>query len=409
MCPSRAPRDQETRDGPPSKSAIEWRLPQSETPDESRYIMAEPLTNYFGADIPRQIADQIAAVYPAFPRRDFLESALRGYAALGLMLRGRHIARALRQHLPESYEAALAILLASLESPVPPPLPDHGMASFRYLPHVCFVGEYGLDHFEPSMQAQYVLTQRFTAEFSIRPFLERYQETTLARLGTWATDPSPHVRRLVSEGTRPRLPWAPRLRAFQADPRPVLALLEYLKNDPALYVRRSVANNLNDIGKDHPELLAKTAKAWLAHATDERRWIIRHALRSAVKRGDPGALRVLGVGHPADVRVRRRTVTPSRIRVGGSVTVAFELVNRRPRHQRVLVDFQIHFVKSTGRTAPKVFKLKTVSLPPGSAHRFSKTLSLAPMTTRRHYPGRHQVDVLLNGRATPLGSFDLQA
>lgn len=369
--------------------------------------MAEPLKNHFGAEIPRTIAEMIVAVYPAFPKAQFLRTTLKGYDALELMPRGRQIARFLRQHLPNSYEQAIAILLASLGPVLPQQKGDGGMAPFLYMPYTMFVEEYGLDHFELSMRAQYELTQRFTAEFSIRPFLERHREATLARLTQWATDPSPDVRRLVSEGTRPRLPWAPHLRDFQADPQPVLALLDLLKDDPDLYVRRSVANNLNDIGKDHPALLAETAKRWMRNATEERRWLIQHALRSAVKRGEPGALHVLGAGHPAQVIVRQKSITPSRARVGQSVTVAFDLRNAQSKPQRVMVDFRIHFVKANGSTAPKVFKLKLLELPPRERISLKKTVSLAPMTTRTHYPGRHRVDILLNGRAKPLGAFEL--
>ncbi|NOT94819.1 MAG: DNA alkylation repair protein [Nitrospira sp.] len=371
--------------------------------------MAEPLKNHFGPTIPRTIAEMIVAVYPAFPKAQFLRTSLKNYEPLELMPRGRHIARALRQHLPDDYEEAIEILLASLGPDVPKQASDGGMAPFLYMPHTMFVQDYGLDHFEPSMRAQYELTQRFTAEFSIRPFLERHREATLARLTQWATDPSPDVRRLVSEGTRPRLPWAPRLRDFQADPQPVLALLDLLKDDPDLYVRRSVANNLNDIGKDHPALLAETAKKWMKNATEERRWLIRHALRSAVKRGEPGALHVLGAGHEANVVVRQRSITPSKVRLGQSVTVAFELKNAQSKPQRVMVDFQIHFVKANGSTSPKVFKLKMIELAPRASVSLKKTVSLKPMTTRRHYPGPHRVDILLNGRAKPLGRFELLA
>ncbi len=371
--------------------------------------MAEPLKNHFGANIPRTIAEMIVSVHPAFPKAQFLRTALKDYEPLELMPRGRHIARALRQHLPVDYEEAIEILLASLGPSAPKQAGDGGMAPFFYMPHTMFVQDYGLDHFEPSMRAQYELTQRFTAEFSIRPFLERHREATLARLTQWATDPSPDVRRLVSEGTRPRLPWAPRLREFQADPQPVLALLDLLKDDPDLYVRRSVANNLNDIGKDHPALLAETAKRWMRNATEERRWLIRHALRSAVKRGEPGALHVLGAGHEANVVVRQRSITPSLVRVGQSVTVAFELRNAQSKLQRVVVDFQIHFVKANGSTTPKVFKLKMIELAPGDSVSLKKTVSLKPMTTRKHYPGPHRVEILLNGRAKPLGRFELLA
>lgn len=369
--------------------------------------MGEPLTQFFGPDVPRRIADQIRAVHAAFPRARFLRNALQGYEPLNLMARGRKIARALHDSLPRHFPEAIPILLASLESAPPKQDGDRGMAPFFYLPHTLYVAEYGLDHFGLSMQAQYELTQRFTAEFSIRPFLERYPEATLAQLKVWAIDPSPDVRRLVSEGTRPRLPWAPRLRAFQRDPRPVLALLELLKDDSELYVRRSVANNLNDIGKDHPALLAATAQAWLRGASEERHWIIRHALRSAVKRGEPGALRVLGAGRPAQVLVRKRVVSPKMVTLGNSVAIGVDLINSSPTAQHVIADFQIHFVKANGKAAPKVFKLKTLNLTPGARVRLRKTVSLKSMTTRRHHPGKHRVELLLNGRAQSLGQFDL--
>jgi 3-methyladenine DNA glycosylase AlkC len=368
--------------------------------------VAEPLKNHFGSEIPKRIAGMISAVFSGFDADTFLTEALKGYEALDLTPRGWQIAKALRRHLPDEYPKAAEILIASL-GPKLDRAEEQGMAPFLYLPHVLFVAEYGLDHFEISMQAQYELTQRFTAEFSIRPFLVRYPEQTLARLETWTNDPSPHVRRLVSEGTRPRLPWAPRLRGFQKDPRPVLAILERLKDDPELYVRRSVANNLNDIGKDHPALLVETARRWMNDATEERLWLIRHALRSAIKRGEPGALGVLGFGKKAKVAIRNATITPKRPRVGGSVRIGFEVVNKGSRRQRVLVDFRVHFVKANEKTSPKIFKLKTVELAPKETILLGKTISLTEMTTRKHYPGTHRVDVVLNGTAEPLGWFEL--
>lgn len=368
--------------------------------------MAEPLKHQFGPDVPQAIASMVTAVHRSFPARDFLEDALNGYETLELMPRGRHIARALRRHLPEHFPDAISILMASLSQPSGRD-PDAGMASFLFLPHCCFVADYGLDHFEPSMQAQHALTQRFTAEFSIRPFLMRHPQATLERLARWAQDPSEHVRRLVSEGTRPRLPWAPRLPAFQADPAPVLALLEVLRDDPSLYVRRSVANNLNDIGKDHPQLLADTARRWLRGATPEREWVVRHALRWAVKQGAPWALDVLGFGQAARVALGQVTLHPARARIGGALHVAFDLHNPSKRHQHLLIDLQVHYIKANGVGSPKVFKLKTVDLAPGQAVHLQKRLSLAEMTTRKHHPGEHRVDVLVNGQALPLGSFQL--
>ena len=370
--------------------------------------MAEPLINQYGADVPKAIARMLAAVHPAFDSEKFLRDVLRGYDALALMPRGKHIAQYLQRHLPQHYPQAVDILLASLDQPHGRPA-GLSMASFLYLPHTLFVAQFGLDHFEDSMRAQHVLTQRFNAEFSLRPFLQKHETATLARLQQWADDPSAHVRRLVSEGTRPRLPWASRLPAFQKNPAPVLALLELLKDDPELYVRRSVANNLNDIGKDHPDLLAKTAKQWLKGASEDRRWVVQHALRSAVKRGEAGALAVLGFGKSAQVNVVNVRITPRQVLLGEKVNIAFGVSNTSDKTQQVLVDFCIHYVKASGKTSAKVFKLKALMLAPKETAQLSKTVSTAEMTTRTHHAGRHTVDVLLNGQARALGVFELSA
>ena len=356
--------------------------------------------------MPKAIASMVSAVFPAFPAKVFLRDALSGYEALELMQRGRHIARVLRRHLPEPYPKAVDILMASAAQPSGRD-PTSSMAGFLFMPHCFFVAEYGLDDFEPSMRAQYLLTQRFTAEFSIRPFLIQHPEATLARLKQWARDPSAQVRRLVSEGSRPRLPWASRLPAFQADPRPVLELLELLKDDPSLYVRRSVANNLNDIGKDHPKLLADTAQRWLVGASPERSWVVRHALRFAVKNGDVAALGVLGFGKAARVQIHGVSFDPPYPAVGGAVRIAFDLHNPTRYPQDVLVDLRVLYVKANGSSAAKVFKLKSIALGSLDTVHLRKKLSLVEMTTRKHYAGCHAVEVLVNGQVMRLGSFDL--
>jgi 3-methyladenine DNA glycosylase AlkC len=369
--------------------------------------MSARLKDAYGPEVPRRIAAMVKAVHAAFPERAFLRDALDGYEALELMPRGRHLARALARHLPRDFPEAARILVASMDAPVP--ATGGAMASFVFMPHAFFVAENGLDHFEAAMAAQHAITQRFTAEFSIRPFLERHPGRTLARLAEWTRDASPHVRRLVSEGTRPRLPWAPRLPAFQRDPAPVLALLEMLRDDPELYVRRSVANSLNDIGKDHPALLVATCERWMRDASASRRWIVGHALRGAVKRGDADALRVLGFGGSAGLEVRDAAVAPKRARMGGKVEIAFTVRNTSRKMQRAVVDFRIHYVKARGTTSPKVFKMRVVELAPGAEARLAKTVTLADLTTRRHHAGRHAVEALVNGTPSPAGAFDLVA
>jgi hypothetical protein len=216
-----------------------------------------------------------------------------------------------------------------------------------------------------------------------------------------------HVRRLVSEGTRPRLPWAPRLRMFQQDPTPVLTLLELLKDDPELYVRRSVANNLNDIGKDHPEVLFATCRRWAMNASPEREWLIRHALRSSVKRGEAGALQLLGYQRAPEVRVEKVKITPKRAAIGGAVDFSFDLVSSAQSKQELLIDYRVFFVKADGSSRPKVFKLTAIELKRGESTSLSARISLRQMSTRTHYPGRHRIELIVNGTALPLGAFEV--
>ena len=369
--------------------------------------MAEALKHFFDRPLVASIADALAGVHPGLDRRRFVADALRGLTELELLARGWHIADAIHRHLPEDFPTAARLLVASLG----PELADSesfGMAPFRYLPHVCFVARYGIEHFEPSMQAQLELTKRFSAESSIRPFIERYPEQTYARLLLWAKHPNVHVRRLVSEGTRPRLPWAARLREYQRDPAPVIALLELLKDDPERYVQRSVANSLNDIGKDHPERLVEVCRAWHQGAGEGRRWVVKHALRSLVKRAHPGALELLGVGARPLVSVRGVALAPTRPRRGALLTVSFELASTGRATQTLLVDYAVHFVKANGARRAKVFKLRRLELPPRGRVQLEARVSLVDMTTRKHHAGRHAMDLLVNGVRLPLCEFDVR-
>jgi 3-methyladenine DNA glycosylase AlkC len=282
------------------------------------------------------------------------------------------------------------------------------MAPFRYLPHLIYVAEHGLEHFDLSLRAQYEITKRFSAESSIRAFIAKDPERTFAVLRRWARDPSAHVRRLVSEGTRLRLPWAARVAWLDAHPERVLELIDPLKDDPTTLVRRSVANNLNDLGKVHPDLLVRTCAAWLEGASPERGALVEHALRSAVKRGDREALALLGYGRRPGVVLERARFTPRRVAIGGTVAVTFALRSRAGRSQDLLVDLAVHFVKARGSSGrPKVFKVRRVVLPPRGTVRLAARISLAVHTTRVPRPGRHAVDVLVNGVALPAGAFDV--
>jgi 3-methyladenine DNA glycosylase AlkC len=366
--------------------------------------VAKALKHFFDESIVRGIAHELARVYPKLPAPAFVDACMEKLSTLSLTGRAWHIADVMHGFLPTSYREAVSVLLDSLGDELQKP-GGNTMAPFRYLPHVFYVQKYGLNDFEVSMRAQYELTQRFTAEWSIRAFLVRYPEETYARLLQWAGDDNMHVRRLVSEGTRPRLPWAPRLKEFQKNPKPVIQLLELLKDDPALYVRRSVANNLNDIGKDHPDRVVAVCRRWLAGAPPNRTWIVRHALRSLVKKAHPGALALLGVGARPKIRIDSIRTMPPHVRIGGALRFSLELVSAHTKPQELMIDYIVHFMKAKGTARPKVFKLRRVTLAPSTRMVFNGSVSFADMTTRRHYPGVHRMELLVNGVTYPGTTF----
>jgi len=360
--------------------------------------------NYFNADMVRQLAGPIHEVYTAFKLEAFSKQATKGLNALELKDRSRKIAAALKDHLPGDYARAIDILIESLG----PPLGEQAENlndGFFYWPYADFVELYGLGHPEESMRANYEITRRFTAEFSIRPFIQEHPDYVMGLLEKWIHDADPHVRRLVSEGTRPRLPWGKQLKGFIDQPETCLPLLEQLKDDPSLYVRRSVANHLNDIGKDHPALVVKICRRWSKEKSPEVDWVIKHALRNHLKQGDPEALRLLGYG-PVKVTAEL-SIEPRAIQVGEFVYLNLRLQSNDKGTKSLMVDYRVHFVRKGGKTGIKVFKWKTLGLQPGETIALKKKHSFKPVTTRVYYPGMHTIDVQVNGVVVAEADFEL--
>ena len=244
------------------------------------------------------IGESIASVCHDFDEKDFAKKACRGLEGLEFKSRAGHIARVMAEALPGEFPEQAEVLVRSL-GPALTKTEGNGLAPFCYFPHSCFIGEYGEEHFEAGMEANYELTKRFTAEFSVRPYIAVDPERAIARLMEWTADENAHVRRLVSEGSRPRLPWGIRLKAVVEDPGLTLPLLEVLKDDPVLYVRRSVANHLGDVLKDHPDVAYGVCERWVEEAKglpEEQRaargWIVSHAVRLPAKRGVERAVRI---------------------------------------------------------------------------------------------------------------------
>ena len=366
----------------------------------------QPFKNYYNEEMAWRLEGMIAQVYPAFDVQAFVAQVRPQLPPLELKERVAVFSQAFRDHLPTDYPQAVEILLAILG---PSLHEEEGMFNdgWHMMPLAHFVEVYGLEHFEVSVRAMKEITQRHSSEFTIRPFLVRYPAEMLAVLQEWVHDPSFHVRRLVSEGTRPRLPWGMRLHQFVKDPTPTLALLEHLKDDPSEYVRRSVANHLNDITKDHADLALATLRRWQEGASPERWWMIRHALRSLVKAGHPQALVLLGFGE-ASVSLVGFQVEPTVVGLGEVVTFTFTLRNDAAAAQDLLIDYLVHYVKANGNTSPKVFKLTTRTLAPGETVTIEKKHALRPVTTRVHYPGPHKIEVQVNGQILGGKGFELR-
>lgn len=362
------------------------------------------LKSIFDRALVADLAERVSSARPQFPKERFVREVMADLPALQLKARVRRITDGLRGHLPTAYGDALDVLLASLG-------PDDGSGGvegfygFRFMPFLGFVGTYGLDEPQRSLAALHRMTKYFSAEFDIRPFILRHPDMTMARIHEWAEDADWRVRRLASEGTRPRLPWGLRLQPFVADPTPVLAILERLRAEPHEVVQRSVANNLNDIAKDHPAIVVATAERWLASGAKESAQIVRHGLRTLVKKGDSKALALLGF-RGSRVDLRKLKLTPRRLVLGGSLTFSFELVSKERKPATLSVDYVVHHRRANGTLSPKVFKLVRVTLAPGEVRRFGREHRIVPITTRRYYTGRHRLEIQVNGRV--LGGADFQ-
>jgi 3-methyladenine DNA glycosylase AlkC len=269
------------------------------------------------------------------------------------------------------------------------------------------VGQHGVGDFDRSMGLLREMTKRFSSEFGIRYFLLADQARALATLEGWLDDPNRHVRRLISEGARPRLPWAMQLPALMRDPAPVLPLLERLRDDPEPYVRRSVANHLNDISKDHPALVGRLAADWMAGAGRERRALLSHACRSLIKRGDPAALAVFGRGRP-EIAEAVPELSATEVRMGERLDFVLPLRSLSDAPQELTVDYVLHLRKANGKLAPKVFKGAVLTLGPGEARVFRAGHVFREVTTRRHYPGEQALSLRINGVDTAAVPFRLE-
>lgn len=359
--------------------------------------MPEPLKNLYTPAFIGKLASALHTEWSQFHREHFTALVFdSAWEERELKARMRHITQCLRAVLPPNYREALAILR---------PASRH-FSGFLPMFFPDFVELYGQDDVEASIPALEHFTQFSSSEFAVRPFIVRDPDTMMAQMLAWAHHGNHHVRRLASEGCRPRLPWAMALPALKKDPSPIFPVLETLKADSSEYVRRSVANNLNDIAKDHPALVLDTARRWLGRNPDTN-WVVRHACRTLLKRGNEEALSLFGFANDIPVTVEQLVVQPASIALGDVVEFAFSLRVHAKQPINVRVEYGVDFVKANGSTSQKIFRISERVCKPDEVVQFQKRHSFRDLSTRKHYPGTHGITIVLNGKPMTTQRFDV--
>jgi 3-methyladenine DNA glycosylase AlkC len=348
----------------------------------------------FSPELVERLGAEIQRAWPGFPTEPWLQAGA-GLDPLALMARVDHLAAALGELLPAPFPAAAEVLHRALDSET--------FTGWMTLPCGYFVAAKGIDDPETALPLLAALSPRFSSEGPIRPFIERHPAIAYRHLREWTTHPHEHVRRLVSEGTRPRLPWARHLKSHIADPRLSIDLLDRLFDDPSEYVRRSVANHLNDISKDHPEVALDVARRWGERSTHGD-FVLRRGLRTLVKRGDPTALGLLGYGGAGAITLVALECAPDRVAIGGEVTITAQLTADRPT--RAAIDYVVHYQGVNGPKAGRVFKLTSRDLHPGEPETIVRRHRFGHVSIRRIHPGPHRIELQVNGRV--LGGCDVE-
>lgn len=344
------------------------------------------------------LGDIVAERVPGLDRVRFSREAGAGLGGLELKARIAHVADALEAALPGPFAAAAPGVAAAVGG--------SDLSAWQAWPALTWVEQAGLGDPEIALAALAAMTGHASAEFAVRPFIAAHPDLAWARLNEWAAAPDEHLRRLASEGTRPRLPWGSKVASLSAEPERGLALLDRLRDDPSEYVRRSVANHLNDVARDHPELAIATARRWTDAGGEHVGAVVRHALRGLVKRGDGKALALIGADVDAAIEAVLEPAAATAV-IGGALPFAVTLTAAGDRPVTAVVDYAVLYARPSGRSSRKVFKLATVELQPGVPRRLERTLRLADVSIRTHHPGEHGIELLVNGSIAASASFVL--
>ncbi len=356
--------------------------------------MPEPLKNIYSPHFFEQLTASIKSVIPSFNQQYFLNQVFdRHWPNKELKQRVRHIAESLNEHLPGNFKQQARLVLKIIEQ-----LKKEGKkGGFEYMIFPDWIEAHGLQDLETSLNTMEKVTEFISCEFAIRPFLLKYPDEVINRMIALSKHPHPHVRRFSSEGCRPRLPWGQAISSLKKDPTPVLPILENLKSDPSLFVRKSVANHLNDISKDHPDFVIRLVKKWKGK-NPETDWIIRHGCRGLLKKAHTDAYALFDLKNGADCRIEHFSLQQKKIAIGGKLMFSFQLVNTGKKETSLRLEYKVHYRKAGGQSSGKIFQLSEKKFLPGQAYSFKKQQSFQDFTTRKHYPGKHQISLLVNGK-----------
>lgn len=357
----------------------------------------EPLKEMFNAAYVNHLALQVQRIYPGFRSKEFAGEVLQNLPELELNQRLRLISSKLAPYLPSEFETAVNIL----KRVVPQMKPGYTNLIFPD-----FVAQYGKSKAEISLEALAYFTTFGSSEFAVREFLLLDLKKTLQVMKSWAKDKNEHVRRLASEGSRPRLPWSFKLDAIVREPELTFPILELLKSDESLYVRKSVANHLNDVSKDQPEKLLRFIRKW-DDTNGHTAWIIKRACRSLIKKGDPESLKLFRFEAKAELKIASLRLNAQKIHIGEQMQFSFQLHSLKKREQKLVVDYVIHHRGKDGQALPKVYKLKEISLKPGVPITLEKKHWFKPYSTRKQYPGKHKLEIQVNGKVMASAQFAL--
>lgn len=365
--------------------------------------MPELMKNRYHDQSLRELALRVKAVYPPFRTDGFVSDIMDAtWEGRELKARMRQIAVNLGRYLPDDYETALGVIdLVVAGYPA-------GFNDFTLMYFPDFVEVYGQDarHWELSMAALERYTPLSSSEFAVRPFIINHEARMMRQMEEWAGHDNEHVRRLASEGCRPQLPWGQALSSFKKDPSPVLDVLERLKADPSLYVRKSVANNLNDISKTHPALVAKIARHWYGE-NEHTNWIVKHGCRTLLKKGNRDVLELFGFADAECVEVGGFALGASSVCVGQDMAFSFWIEPQK--ETKVRLEYGIDYVKANGKRSRKIFQISELSFKKHGKKPYTKKHSFANNSTRKHYPGVHSVTLIVNGAERGTLDFELLA